>query len=106
MEKETNEKNIQSLIFNNEMDIMTFSKKLVKFLAVFYVFQQLYVMFMMYDRFTYDALTQFIQSNSDVMQYCIFAYLLKSGVENIFKIIGGKRKESINEIDEENGGNG
>lgn len=75
------QKNSHSLLW-----VWEFSKKAVLICFIFYVIVQIYSMVVMirYQDFTY--LGELINQTGEIVQNCVFAYLIKAGLENIGKI--------------------
>lgn len=79
--KEKVHKNPSSLLW-----VWEFSKKAVLICFGFYIITQIYsmVVMVMYMDFTY--LGTFIDSAKELTRDCVFAYLIKAGLENVGKI--------------------
>lgn len=77
--------------------VWEFSKKAVLICFAFYVITQIYAMTVMvlYKDFTY--LGEMITQASDIVTNCVFGYLVKSGIENVFKIRRNNTDEDNNE---------
>lgn len=81
-----------------------FSKRLVRACALIYVAVQLYAAAAMWHFQTFDYLGTMIEKSSDIMQYCVFGYMVKAGLENIVKIWLGVKKSSSDDASEEDSG--
>jgi len=66
--------------------VWEFSKKAVLICFIFYVIVQVYAMYMMYAFMDLSYLGELITETSQIVQNCVFAYLIKAGLENIGKI--------------------
>lgn len=66
--------------------VWEFSKKAVLICFIFYVLVQIYAMVVMvkFNDFTY--LGELINQTGQIVQNCVFAYLIKAGLENVGKI--------------------
>lgn len=66
--------------------VWEFSKKAVLICFAFYVIVQVYSMatMLVFQDFTY--LGELINQTGEILQNCVFAYLIKAGLENIGKI--------------------
>lgn len=89
------QKNSHSLLW-----VWEFSKKAVLICFIFYVIVQIYSMAVMvtYREFTY--LSDLINKAGDIVENCVFAYLIKSGLENLPKIIFGHKTDDTNDPDD------
>lgn len=72
--------------------VWEFSKKAVLICFLFYVIVQVYAMTVMlvYSDFTY--LGDLINQTGEIVQNCVFAYLIKAGFENVGKIFFSRNK--------------
>ena len=86
------QKNSHSLLW-----VWEFSKKAVLICFIFYVIVQIYAMTVMvkYCEFTY--LGDLITKTGEIVENCVFAYLIKSGIENLPKIIFGHKDDDTND---------
>lgn len=69
--------------------VWEFAKKLVLICSVLYVFSFAYACVAMWRFFDFTYLGTLIEQTSDIMRTCVFGYLIKAGVENVFKISSG-----------------
>lgn len=74
--------------------VLEFSKKAVLICFSFYIIVQIYSMIVMVVSQDYSYLGDLINQTGELMRDCVFAYLLKSGIENIPKIIFSKIKDN------------
>lgn len=83
------QKNSHSLLW-----VWEFSKKAVLICFLFYIAVQVYAMTVMlvYNDFSY--LGDLINQTGEIVQNCVFAYLVKAGFENIGKIICSTDEET------------
>lgn len=63
-----------------------FSKRAVVLCTAFYAAGFAYAMLAMWLHGDFQWLGTFIEQTADVLKVCVFGYLVKAGVENIFKI--------------------
>lgn len=77
--------------------VWEFSKKAVLICFIFYVIVQVYAMCVMVIFSDFSYLGDLINKTGEIVENCVFAYLVKSGIENIPKIWLGSR---ANEEDE------
>lgn len=75
------QKNTHSLLW-----VWEFSKKAVLICFVFYVIVQVYAMVVMVRFYDFTYLGNLIDRTGEITQNCVFAYLIKAGLENIGKI--------------------
>lgn len=75
-------RNVHSLLW-----VWEFSKKAVLICFVFYIIVQIYVMVVMAKYCDFTHLGELISKTGEIVENCVFAYLMKSGVENIAKIL-------------------
>lgn len=83
--------NLKNEIHKNSHSIFwvwEFSKKAVLACFAFYIIIQIYAMTVMVIYQDFTNLGNLIDRTSEIVKDAIFAYLLKSGVENVFKIRG------------------
>ncbi len=66
--------------------VWEFSKKAVLICFVFYVIVQVYAMTVMVKYLDFSYLGSLIDKTGDITRDCVFAYLIKAGLENIGKI--------------------
>ncbi len=66
--------------------VWEFSKKVVILCTVIYAAIQLYAMVVMAVSQNFEALTPLIDDTKEIMQTCVFGYMIKSGIENALKI--------------------
>ena len=79
--KEEAQKTSHSLLW-----VWEFSKKAVLICFMFYVIVQVYAMVVMVRFYDFTYLGELISETGDILQNCVFAYLIKAGLENIGKI--------------------
>lgn len=79
--KTTKRKGNNSLIW-----VWEFSKKLVLICSALYIFSFFYSCVVMWKFYDFTYLGTFIEQASDILKTCVFGYLVKAGVENVFKI--------------------
>lgn len=77
----TVQKNSHSLLW-----VWEFSKKAVLICFIFYVIVQIYSMVVMVRFFDFTHLGELISQTAQLTERCVFAYLIKAGLENIGKI--------------------
>lgn len=77
----TVQKNSHSLLW-----VWEFSKKAVLICFIFYVIVQIYAMVVMVRFFDFTHLGELISQTAQLTERCVFAYLIKAGLENIGKI--------------------
>lgn len=66
--------------------VWEFSKKAVIIVFIFWLVVQIYSMCVMTISSDYTHLGDLINKAGDIVQYCVFGYLVKAGVENFGKI--------------------
>lgn len=76
------QKNSHSLFW-----VWEFSKKAVLICFVFYIIVQVYSMVVMVKYYDFTNLGILIEQTGQIVQNCVFGYLIKSGIENIGKIV-------------------
>lgn len=77
----TVQRNSRSLLW-----VWEFSKKAVLICFIFYVIVQIYSMVVMVRFFDFTHLGELISQTAQLTERCVFAYLIKAGLENIGKI--------------------
>lgn len=78
--------------------VWEFSKKAVLICFIFYVTVQIYSMVVMIKYCDFTYLGELISQTGEIVQNCVFAYLVKAGFENVGKIFShGKTKDSDDE---------
>ena len=86
--------------------VWEFSKKAVLICFAFYVIVQVYSMYVMVAYMDFSHLGELITETGEIVQNCVFAYLIKAGLENIGKIWFSRAKGDVhkeppdNETDE------
>ena len=82
--------------------VWEFSKKAVLICFLYYMIVQAYAMIVMvvYCDFTY--LGDLINKTGELVENCVFMYLIKAGIENVGKIIHSRKQEQIEETDDSN----
>lgn len=78
--------------------VWEFSKKAVLICFIFYVIIQIYSMAVMVIFQDFSYLGNLIDSATNIVENCVFAYLIKSGIENIPKIWIGLRENKTDDI--------
>lgn len=73
--------------------VWEFSKKAVLICFLFYIVTQIYAMVVMVRFMDFVYLGSLIDSTKELTRDCVFAYLIKAGLENIGKIWFSSRKE-------------
>lgn len=73
--------------------VWEFSKKAVLICFIFYVIVQIYSMVVMIKYYDFTYLGDLINQTGEIVQNCVFGYLVKSGFENLGKIFI-RRKDS------------
>lgn len=86
-------KNSHSLLW-----VWEFSKKAVLICFIFYIVIQIYAMAVMLSFEDFSYLGNLIDSATEIVRDCVFAYLIKSGLENIPKIWLGAKEKKTDEI--------
>ena len=66
--------------------VWEFSKKAVLICFIFYVIVQVYSMVAMVKYCDFTHLGELIDKTGEIVQNCVFGYLVKAGVENVGKI--------------------
>lgn len=66
--------------------VWEFSKKLVLLVTLLYVIEQIYAAVAMWIFSDFSYLGTMMEQSSDILKTCVFGYLVKSGIENAFKI--------------------
>lgn len=66
--------------------VWEFSKKAVLICFIFYVVVQIYAMIVMIRFQDFNYLGELINQTGEIVQNCVFAYLIKAGLENVGKI--------------------
>lgn len=78
--------------------VWEFSKKAVLICFIFYVTVQIYSMVVMVIHCDFTYLGELINQTGEIVQNCVFAYLVKAGFENVGKIFcNSKTKDSDDE---------
>lgn len=67
--------------------VWEFSKKAVLICFLFYVIVQIYSMAVMFYYCDFTSLGELINQTGEIVRDCVFAYLIKAGIENTGKII-------------------
>lgn len=82
--------------------VWEFSKKAVLICFLYYMIVQAYAMVVMvvYCDFTY--LGELINKTGELVENCVFMYLVKAGIENVGKMLYSRKHEEIDKIDESN----
>ena len=91
---------LKSAMFNNSHSLLwvwEFSKKAVLICFIFYVAVQIYAMFVMVKFCDFSYLGSLIEQTGQILQNCVFAYLIKAGLENIGKICFMQNKDTDDE---------
>lgn len=89
------QKNSHSLLW-----VWEFSKKAVLICFIFYVIVQIYAMTVMAIYCDFMYLGDLITKTGEIVENCVFAYLIKSGIENLPKIIFGHKTDNTNDSDD------
>jgi hypothetical protein len=89
------QKNSHSLLW-----VWEFSKKAVLICFIFYVIVQIYSMAVMVIYCDFTHLGDLITKTGEIVENCVFAYLIKSGIENLPKIIFGHKTDDTNDPDD------
>lgn len=85
-------------IWRSLLWVHEFSKKAILICFLFYIVVQVYSMAVMVIFYDFTHLGDLINKTGEIVENCVFAYLIKSGVENVPKIICSmKKKESEND---------
>lgn len=93
--------NLKADIHQNSHSLLwvwEFSKKAVLICFVFYVIVQIYAMVVMLRFSDFSYLGELINQTGEIVQNCVFAYLIKAGLENVGKIWFQQHTESDDEI--------
>lgn len=80
--------------------VWEFSKRAVLICFLFYIIVQIYAMVVMVKYYDFSHLGELINQTGEIVQNCVFAYLIKAGVENIGKIFWSKKKAEETEEEE------
>lgn len=89
------QKNSHSLLW-----VWEFSKKAVLICFVFYMIVQVYAMVVMVKYCDFTYLSDLINQAGEILKECVFAYLIKAGVENIGKIFFARADHAPSEDNE------
>ena len=71
---------------NKKTWLWEFSKKVVVWCAVLYFIGNVVAMIAMFAMNDLSALGNLLDNLTNVMITCVFGYMIKSGIENVFKI--------------------
>lgn len=82
--------------------VWEFSKKLVLLVTLLYVIEQIYAAVAMWIFSDFSYLGTMMEQSSDILKTCVFGYLVKSGIENAFKIRCNPMNEEQTLPEEEN----
>lgn len=82
---------------NSLLWVWEFSKKAVLICFLFYIIVQVYSMIVMVKYYDFTYLGTLIDKTGEITQNCVFAYLIKAGLENVGKIWFSNRKKKPNE---------
>lgn len=66
--------------------VWEFSKKAVLICFIFYIIVQVYSMIVMVYSCDFTHLGTLIEKTGEIVENCVFAYLIKAGIENVGKI--------------------
>lgn len=66
--------------------VWEFSKKAVLICFSFYILVQVYAMVVMVKYYDFTHLGELINQTGEIVQNCVFGYLIKAGFENVGKI--------------------
>lgn len=66
--------------------VWEFSKKAVLICFIFYIIVQVYAMVVMIRYYDFTYLGELISQTAQITRDCVFAYLIKAGLENVGKI--------------------
>lgn len=77
--------------------VWEFSKKAVLICFIFYVIVQIYTMIVMVRFCTFEYLGELISQTAQLTERCVFAYLIKAGLENIGKIWFQQKKGDVSQ---------
>lgn len=86
-------KNSHSLLW-----VWEFSKKAILICFIFYVIVQIYAMVVMIWFGDFSYLGDLINKTGEIVENCVFAYLIKSGIENIPKIWLGSKADKTDDV--------
>lgn len=89
------QKNSHSLFW-----VWEFSKKAVLICFIFYVIVQIYSMSVMVKYCDFSYLGELINQTGEIVQNCVFAYLIKAGIENVGKIFSHNDQDESDDSDE------
>ena len=79
--------------------VWEFSKKAVLICFIFYVIVQVYSMVVMVKYCDFTHLGELIDKTGEIVQNCVFGYLVKAGVENVGKIFTSRTSnETYDEV--------
>lgn len=84
------EMDLKSVIQENSHSLLwiwEFSKKAVLICLMFYVIVQIYAMVVMVRYSDFSYLGDLINKTGEILENCVFAYFVKSGIENFGKIV-------------------
>ena len=77
--------------------VWEFSKKAVLICFVFYIVVYVYSMVIMIKYCDFTYLGELISQTGQIVQNCVFAYLVKAGCENVGKIFSKSKTEDSND---------
>ena len=73
--------------------VWEFSKKAVLICFIFYMIVQVYSMVVMVVTQDFTHLGELINQTGQIVQNCVFGYLIKAGIENVGKIFFGSNDD-------------
>lgn len=91
---------------NSLLWVWEFSKKAVLICFLFYIIVQVYSMIVMVKYYDFTYLGSLIDKTGEITQNCVFAYLIKAGLENVGKIWFSNRKKKTDEYQVADDGDG
>ena len=77
---------------NKKRWLWEFSKRVVLICTALFVIGDIFSMVVMVRYYNFESLPTFIQCNTEILKDCVFAYMVKSGLETIFRIKGGSEE--------------
>lgn len=83
-------------VHNNSSSLLwvwEFSKKAVLICFVFYMIVQIYSMVVMFVTRDFTNLGELINKTGEIVENCVFGYLIKAGIENFGKIFFSKSND-------------
>ena len=100
LKHKNNELELKADLYKNSNSLLwvwEFSKKAVLICFLFYIVVQIYSMVVMVTYCDFSYLGDLINQTGEIVQNCVFAYLVKAGVENVGKIVFSRKDDEQDE---------